>query len=43
MIDKGNPENVNPKLYKKSSDRSITAQEEDESIVDEFDSREVFG
>ncbi|XP_012269073.2 MIP18 family protein galla-2 [Athalia rosae] len=35
-------ENVNPKLYKKVDDRQITANDEDEDIVDEFDSREIF-
>lgn len=35
-------ENVNPKLYKKIEDRQITAAEEDEDIIDEFDAREIF-
>ncbi|KAL2715446.1 MIP18 family protein CG7949 [Vespula squamosa] len=38
-----NLENINPKLYKKVEDRQVTAAEEDEDIVDEFDAREVFG
>ena len=36
-------ENANPKLYKKSDERNVTPGEEDENVVDEFDSREVFG
>lgn len=35
-------ENVNPKLYKKIEDRQITAAEEDEDVIDEFDAREIF-
>lgn len=36
-------ENINPKLYKKIDDRLITANDEDEDVVDDFDSREIFG
>lgn len=36
-------ENINPKLYKKKDERQITAEDEDEDIVDEFDAREIFG
>jgi hypothetical protein len=36
-------ENVNPKLYRKCDKREITPDEEDDSVVDPFDSREVFG
>lgn len=36
-------ENINPKLYKKIDERQITAEDEDEGIVDEFDAREIFG
>lgn len=36
-------ENINPKLYKKIDEREITAEDEDEDIVDEFDAREIFG
>lgn len=36
-------ENINPKLYKKIDEREITAEDEDENIVDEFDAREIFG
>ncbi|PSN37371.1 MIP18 family protein [Blattella germanica] len=35
-------ENINPKLYDKTEERDITAEEEDENVVDEFDSREIF-
>ncbi|XP_028521179.1 MIP18 family protein galla-2 isoform X1 [Apis cerana] len=35
-------ENINPKLYKKIDERQITAEDEDEGIVDEFDAREIF-
>ncbi|XP_054276173.1 MIP18 family protein galla-2-like [Macrosteles quadrilineatus] len=37
-----NIENLNPKLYKKCDDRELSQFDEDEDIVDEFDSREVF-
>lgn len=36
-------ENINPKLYKKIDERQITAEDENEDIVDEFDAREIFG
>lgn len=36
-------ENINPKLYRKIDERKITAEDEDEDIVDEFDAREIFG
>ena len=36
-------ENVNPNLYQKIDERNITADEEDENVVDEFDAREIFG
>lgn len=36
-------ENINPKLYKKIDDRQVTAEDEDEDVADEFDSREIFG
>lgn len=42
-MDKENLENINPNVYEKLSDRSITAEELDDDIVDEFDAREVFG
>lgn len=35
-------ENINPKLYKKIDEREVTAKEQDEDVVDEFDEREVF-
>ncbi|RZF44223.1 hypothetical protein LSTR_LSTR003863 [Laodelphax striatellus] len=35
-------ENVNPKLFQKCFERDITPEEEDDNIVDEFDSREIF-
>ncbi|CAK9799390.1 MIP18 family protein galla-2 [Anthophora quadrimaculata] len=35
-------ENQDPKLYKKIDERQITAADEDEDIVDEFDTREIF-
>uniref|UniRef100_A0A1B6JBL3 MIP18 family-like domain-containing protein n=1 Tax=Homalodisca liturata TaxID=320908 RepID=A0A1B6JBL3_9HEMI len=37
-----NLENLNPKLYRKCEEREISKYEEDDDIVDEFDSREVF-
>lgn len=36
-------ENINPKLYRKIDERLITAEDEDEDIADEFDTREIFG
>lgn len=36
-------ENVNPTLYKKVNERQVTADDENEDVVDEFDAREVFG
>lgn len=38
-----NLENINPKLYKCIDERLITAEEENETIPDDFDSREIFG
>lgn len=35
-------ENATPTLYEKSTEREITEEEEDEDIVDEIDSREIF-
>ena len=35
-------ENINPVVYQKKTDRSLLPEEEDETITDEFDSREVF-
>lgn len=35
-------ENINPKLYRKADEREVTANDEDENIVDEFDAREIF-
>lgn len=36
-------ENQNPTLYGKCSERSVSAADEDDSVVDLFDEREVFG
>lgn len=36
-------ENSNPNIYKKCDERSITAFDEDDSVVDPFDDREIFG
>lgn len=36
-------ENQNPNVYSKSDERAATLEEEDDSIVDEFDRREIFG
>lgn len=36
-------ENVNPNVYRKIEDRSVTPEEEDDNVVDEFDEREIFG
>lgn len=36
-------ENTNPNVFKKIEDRIVTPEEENNDIVDEFDSREIFG
>ena len=36
-------ENANPTIYQQTKDREITQAEEDDDVVDEFDSREIFG
>lgn len=36
-------ENSNPNIYKKCDERSKTAFDEDDSVVDPFDDREIFG
>lgn len=36
-------DNLNPKLHKKADDRVVKLSDYDESMVDEIDSREVFG
>lgn len=36
-------ENVNPTLYKKLDERKVTADDENEDVVDDFDAREIFG
>ncbi|XP_065160518.1 LOW QUALITY PROTEIN: MIP18 family protein galla-2-like [Atheta coriaria] len=35
-------ENVNPNVYHKASERIVLAEEEDDDVVDEIDSREIF-
>jgi len=36
-------ENINPSVYGKIKERVITANDEDESVADPFDKREIFG
>lgn len=36
-------ENLNPNVYKKSAERTVTTSEIDDNVVDPFDEREVFG
>lgn len=36
-------ENINPTLYGKCEERPVTQEETDDNVVDEFDSREIFG
>lgn len=36
-------ENENPNVFNKTEDRLVTIDEEDDTIVDEFDRREIFG
>jgi len=35
-------ENLNPNVYKKSADRTVTSSETDDNVVDPFDEREIF-
>lgn len=35
-------ENVNPTLYKKVDERKVTADDENEDVIDDFDAREIF-
>ncbi|XP_071447003.1 MIP18 family protein galla-2 [Hetaerina americana] len=35
-------ENINPKLFRKCDERVLSSEEQDESVSDEFDSREIF-
>ncbi|XP_076758976.1 MIP18 family protein galla-2 [Xylocopa sonorina] len=35
-------ENINPKLYRRTDERQITEKDEDEDVVDDFDTREIF-
>lgn len=35
-------ENINPNIYNKVGDRIVLQEEEDDDIIDEFDSREIF-
>lgn len=35
-------ENINPNVYQKVSDRNTTANEEDDNVADEIDTREIF-
>lgn len=36
-------ENINPSVYGKIKERLITANEENDSVADPFDKREIFG
>lgn len=36
-------ENINPSVYGKIKKREVTANEEDETVADPFDKREIFG
>lgn len=36
-------ENINPNVYTKAVDRVVLPEEEDDDVMDEFDSREIFG
>lgn len=35
-------ENINPVVYQKKTERSVLPEDEDENVIDEIDSREVF-
>ena len=36
-------ENVNPQIFEKTINRPVLPSEEDDSVNDEIDSREIFG
>lgn len=36
-------ENANPLRFERCSDRAVLPSEEDDDVIDEFDSREIFG
>lgn len=36
-------ENLNPNVYKKCDDRKVSAADEDDTVTDPFDEREIFG
>lgn len=36
-------ENINPNIFQKISERETTTEEEDDNIIDDFDTREIFG
>lgn len=36
-------ENINPNIYKKTDERSVSKAELDENVVDPIDEREIFG
>lgn len=36
-------ENQNPTLYVKTNERPVTESDYDDSVVDQFDQREIFG
>jgi hypothetical protein len=38
-----NLENANPTIYRQTEKREVTEEEEDNDVVDQIDSREVFG
>lgn len=43
MISGGGIENINPQRFSKQTEREITKEEEDESVEDPVDEREIFG
>lgn len=36
-------ENLNPSVYKKCDERSVSCLDEDDDVADPFDTREIFG
>lgn len=36
-------ENLNPSVFKKLEERDVTCGDEDDDVVDPFDTREIFG
>ena len=42
-LDVQDMENVNPRVFKRAANRLVLEREEDDTVHDEIDSREIFG